>query len=181
MRRVGVYCGSSAGRDPVFRASAEALAGVLLDRGLGLVYGGASVGLMGAVCDAILAGGGEAIGVIPQALMAREVAHRELPDLRVVSSMHERKALMVELADAFVVLPGGIGTLDELFETYTWAGLGLHDKPLGLCNVAGYYDGLVAFLDQVVEHGFLAPEARARLHVDADPAGLLDALAAREP
>ena len=181
MGRVGVYCGSSAGHDPAFRAAAGALAEALLQRGLGLVYGGASVGLMGAVCDAMLAGGGEAIGVIPRALTAREDAHRDLPDLRVVSSMHERKALMVELADAFVVLPGGIGTLDELFETYTWAALGLHDKPLGLCNVGGYFDGLIAFLDHVVEQGFLAPEARGRLHVAGDPAQLLDVLAADRP
>ena len=174
MRRVGVYCGSKAGGDPAFRAAAEKTAQALLARGHGLVYGGASVGLMGAVCDAVLAGGGEAIGVIPRTLTAREVAHRKLPDLRIVDSMHERKALMVELADAFVVLPGGIGTLDELFETYTWAALGLHAKPLGLLNVAGYFDGLLAFLDHVVEQGFLDPAARLRLHVDTDPARLLD-------
>jgi uncharacterized protein (TIGR00730 family) len=181
LRRVCVFTGSSAGADPAYAAAAEELARVAGEAGLGLVYGGASRGLMGVLADAALAAGVEVTGVIPQLLVDREIAHPGVTDLRVVASMHERKALMAELADAFVALPGGAGTLEELFEAYTWSQLGLHAKPCGLLNVRGYYDGLVAFLDHAVAEGFLRPEHRATLLVGVDPAGLLEALAAWEP
>jgi uncharacterized protein (TIGR00730 family) len=177
VRRVCVFSGSSAGGDLAYRAAATDLGHQLADRGIELVYGGASVGLMGAVADAALEGGGHVIGVIPQSLVDREIAHPELGDLRVVDSMHERKALMAQLADAFVALPGGVGTLEELFEVYTWNQLGLHAKPLGLFNVRGYFDGLVRFLDHAVEERFVTPAHRAMLLVDEDLGGLLDGLA----
>lgn len=147
MRRIGVFCGSSVGRRPRYRTEAEALGRALATRRIGLVYGGARVGLMGALADATLAAGGEVIGVIPRALVAKEVAHNGLTELRVVSSMHERKATMVDLADGFIALPGGWGTLEELFEVLTWAQLGLHRKPCGLLNVEEYFRGLLAFCD----------------------------------
>lgn len=181
MRRVCVYCGSSAGGRPEYLAAARELGESLARRGLGLVYGGASVGLMGAVADAALAAGGEAVGVIPEALLARELAHDGLTELHVVASMHERKALMSELADAFVALPGGLGTLEELAETLTWAQLGLHRKPSGLLDVAGYYDALVAFLDHAVREGLLRREHRALLLVADRADELLDRLAGYEP
>jgi uncharacterized protein (TIGR00730 family) len=181
MRRVCVYCGSSPGRDPVYREAAVALVHTLAERGLGVVYGGARVGLMGVVADEALAAGAEVIGVIPQALVEREIAHTGLSDLRVVGSMHERKAQMAELADAFVALPGGLGTLEELFEVATWSQLGLHVKPCGLLNVRGYYDGLAGMLDHAVSERFLRPENRAIVLVESDPAALVDALAAWEP
>src|SRR3954464_8084735 len=155
MRRVCVYCGSSPGSDPAYREAAVALVHALAERGIGVVYGGAHVGLMGVVADEALAGRAQAIGRIPQALVDREIAHTGLDDLRVVGSMHERKAQMAELADAFVALPGGLGTLEELFEVATWSQLGLHDKACGVLNVRGYYDGLAAFLDHAVGEGFL--------------------------
>ena len=151
MKRVCVFSGSSPGADIAYRAAAIDLGHGLVDRGIELVYGGAHVGLMGVLADAALEGGGRVTGVIPQSLVEREIAHPGLSDLRIVDSMHERKALMAELADAFVALPGGIGTLEELFEVYTWNQLGLHAKPLGLFNVRGYFDGLVRFLDHAVE------------------------------
>jgi uncharacterized protein (TIGR00730 family) len=181
MRHLCVFTGSSAGADPAYAAAAEDLARAARSAGLGIVYGGASVGLMGVLADAALAEGSEVIGVIPQALVDREIAHPGVADLRVVASMHDRKALMADLADAFVALPGGAGTLEELFEVYTWSQLGLHAKPCGLLNVRGYYDGLVAFLDHAVAEGFLRPEHRATLLVGSDPAGLLRELAAWEP
>lgn len=181
MRRVCVFCGSSPGRLPDYRAAAEALGRLIAARELGLVYGGASVGLMGAVADACLAAGGEVIGVIPHALAAREVAHQGLADLRVVGSMHERKALMAELSDAFVALPGGIGTFEELFEVWTWTQLGSHGKPCGFLNVAGFYDPLLGFLDTVVEAGFLKPVHRDMLQVADRPEALLDLLADYRP
>ena len=179
--RVCVYCGSSLGADPAYRDAAQRLGRRLAQAGLGLVYGGASVGLMGAVADAALDAGGEVIGVIPQALVDREIAHPGLTDLRVVGSMHERKALMVELADAFVALPGGAGTLDELFETFTWAQLGLHAKPCGLLEVDGYWRELTAFLDRAVAAGFLRAAHREMLLVADDPDALLAAFAAYAP
>ncbi|MBE2314931.1 TIGR00730 family Rossman fold protein [Solirubrobacter sp. CPCC 204708] len=176
MKSVCVYCGSSAGNDPAYLEAARQLAAVLAQRGLRLVYGGASVGLMGAVADTALAHGGEVVGVIPQVLVDREVAHPGLTELHTVADMHERKARMAELSDAFVALPGGIGTLEELIEVYTWSYLGIHDKPLGLVNTNGYYDGLTTFLDHSVTEGFLRPETRAGLKVAADPETLLDEL-----
>lgn len=175
VHRVCVFCGSSPGSDPAFAAAAVELGHVLAERNVGLVYGGASVGLMGRLADAALAAGGEVIGVIPRALVDLEVAHRGLADLRVVGSMHERKALMAELADAFIALPGGLGTLDELFEILTWAQLGLHHKPIGLLDVGGYFNPLLAFLDGAVRARFVAPEHRAMLLRAADPLTLLDA------
>ena len=174
--RICVFCGSSAGRDPRFRESAEGLARTLVARGQGLVFGGGSVGLMGVVADAVLEAGGEAIGVIPHGLAAREVAHRGLADLRVVSSMHARKALMAELADGFVALPGGYGTFEELFEMVTWAQLGIHRKPVGLLNVAGYFDHLARFLDRAVAEGFVTAANRGLVVVEDDPGRLLDRL-----
>jgi uncharacterized protein (TIGR00730 family) len=174
MRRVCVFCGSSTGVRPEYVAAARALGALLAERGIGLVYGGGAVGLMGALADAALAAGGEVIGVIPHALVARELAHNGVGDLRVVATMHERKALMNELADGFVALPGGLGTLEEIFEAWSWAQLGSHTKPCALLNVAGYYDALLAFLDHAVREQFLRPEHRAMLLVDDDPARLLD-------
>ena len=181
LRRICVFCGSSAGGSAAYGAAARALGTLLARRGLGLVYGGASVGLMGAVADAALAGGGEVVGVIPGALAAKEIAHAGLTRLEVVASMHERKARMAELADGFVALPGGMGTLEELSEVLTWAQLGIHDKPCALLDVDGYWRPLVAFLDHAVEERFLRPEHRALLLVEPDAAALLDAFARWSP
>ncbi|MBS1106568.1 MAG: hypothetical protein H6Q91_2070 [Deltaproteobacteria bacterium] len=177
MKRICVFCGSSPGARPSYRAAAERLGAAIAKRGLGLVYGGAHVGLMGAIADAALAQGGEVIGVLPRALEAREVAHRGLTELQVVDSMHERKARMAELSGAFVALPGGIGTLEETFEAWTWTQLGLHAKPCALLDVDGYYAPLQAFLDSAVAERFVRAEHRAMLLVDEDPERLLDALA----
>jgi uncharacterized protein (TIGR00730 family) len=181
MRRVCVYAGSNPGSHPAYTEAARALAAELAERGIGLVYGGGKVGLMGVIADTVLAAGGEAIGVMPQALIDREIGHPRLTELKVVGSMHERKAQMAELADAFIALPGGIGTLEELIEVYTWSQLGIHDKACGVLNVRGYYDGLATFLDHAVQEGFLRAQHRAVLSVAEDPAELLDALAAFEP
>lgn len=181
MRRLCVFCGSSVGARAEYLAAAQTLGRTLAERGVRLVYGGARVGLMGAVADAALASGGEVVGVIPRALEEREIAHTGLSELRVVGSMHERKAVMSDLSDGFVVLPGGLGTLEELFEVWTWAELGVHDKPCGVLDVAGYYAPLIAFLDHGVREGFVRPAQRARLVVDDDPARLLDRLASRGP
>jgi hypothetical protein len=167
-RRVAVYCGSADGADPAYRAEATALGKAIAAAGLGLVYGGANVGLMGAVADAALAGGAEVIGVLPEVLAGREIAHTGLTRLETVSTMHQRKARMVALADAFVVLPGGYGTLDELLEIVTWSQLRLHAKPCILVNTAGYWDGLLSFLDSAVKAGFLKPENRELLQVAAN-------------
>ncbi len=180
LKAVTVFCGSSAGRDAAYARTAEELGRELAASGRTLVYGGGHVGLMGRLADAALAEGGHVIGVIPEALMAREVGHRGLPDLRVVSSMHERKALMAELGDAFIAMPGGFGTLDELFEAVTWAQLGLHAKPIGLLNVAGYFDFLLRFADRSSADGFVRPEHRALLVVDSAPSTLLAGLEAFE-
>ena len=175
MRRLCVFSGSSPGAHPAYAEATAALGRALADAGLGVVYGGASVGLMGTVADAALAAGGEVVGVIPQALVDREIAHPGLSDLRVVGSMHERKALMAELSDGFVALPGGTGTLDELFEVYTWTQLGLHAKPLGLLDVRGYWASLVAFLDHAVAERFVTAEHREMLVVADGPEALLEA------
>lgn len=178
LRNVCVYCGSSAGRDPAYAEAARALGRALVARGLGLVYGGASVGVMGAVADAVLDLGGRAVGVIPEALVRKEIAHGGLTELVVTSSMHERKTRMAELSDAFVALPGGIGTLEEIFEAWTCGQLGLHAKPFGFLNVAGYWDGLVSFLDHAVRERFVREPHRAMLVVSEDPEELLDRFAA---
>jgi uncharacterized protein (TIGR00730 family) len=181
LRSLCVYCGSNFGADPAFADAARALAALLAARGIRVVYGGGKVGLMGVLADTALEHGGEVVGVIPQHLVDREIGHTGLTELRVVGSMHERKALMAELADGFVALPGGIGTLEELIEVYTWSQLGLHRKPLGLLNVAGYYDGLAGFLDHAVQCEFLRPQHRAVLAVEAEGEALLDRLARAEP
>jgi uncharacterized protein (TIGR00730 family) len=181
VRRVCVYAGSNPGNDPAYADAARALAAELNRRGIALVYGGGNVGLMGVLADSMLAAGGEAIGVMPQALIDREIGHPGLTELRVVDSMHERKALMAELADAFVAVPGGIGTLEELIEVYTWSQLGIHDKACGVLNVRGYYDSLAAFLDHAVTEGFLRPQHRAVLTVAGEPVELLDRLAGYTP
>ena len=168
VRRVAVYCGSADGNDPAFRTEAVALGEAIAAAGLGLVYGGANVGLMGAVADAALGGGAEVIGVLPQLLAGHEIAHRGLTRLETVETMHERKARMVALADAFLILPGGYGTLDELLEIITWSQLRIHAKPCVLVNTRGYWDGLLAFLDSIVTAGFLKPENRALLKVGRD-------------
>ncbi len=181
LRRVTVFCGSNPGTDPAFVAAAEALGTELVRRGIGLVYGGGAVGLMGVVADAVLAAGGEVTGVIPQHLWAKEVGHRGLTELLVVDSMHERKLAMADRADAFVALPGGVGTFEELFEVLTWTQLGIHQKPAGVLDVAGFYGPLLGFLDRTVAAGFLRPAHRALLLDATDPADLLDRLAAWRP
>jgi hypothetical protein len=181
VKRVLVFCGSSPGARPEYVEAATALGGLLAARELELVYGGASVGLMGAIADATLAAGGKAIGVIPNRLVQAEVAHAGLTDLRIVETMHERKALMAELSDAVIALPGGTGTLDELFELFTWSQLGLHRMPLGLLNVVGYWDPLLAFLKHAVAERFLRTEHLATLLVSHEPEALLDELAAYQP
>jgi uncharacterized protein (TIGR00730 family) len=171
-----VYCGSRGGEHPSYARAADEIGRRLARQGGRLVYGGGRVGLMGVVADAVLAEGGEVVGVIPQTLMDREVGHPGLTELHVVQTMHERKRLMAERADAFLALPGGIGTFEELFEVWTWRQLGYHDKPVGLLNVQGYYDGLLGFLGQTVAQGFLSPAQHEVLQVGTDPAALLEAL-----
>jgi uncharacterized protein (TIGR00730 family) len=178
IRRVAVYCGSTDGNNPAWRAEAIALGSALAAAGLGMVYGGASVGLMGAVADAALAGGAEVIGVLPDLFASREIAHKRLTTLEMVESMHQRKARMIELADAFVALPGGYGTLEEMLEAVTWAQLRLHAKPCILINTAGYWDGLLGFLDATVAAGFLQPKNRALLRVAASAHEAVKMLAA---
>ena len=165
MKRLAVYCGSSMGVDPAFAGTARALGKAMAERDIGLVYGGGRLGLMGVVADAVLEAGGEAHGVIPQALVDLEVAHTGLTELHLVANMHERKAKMTDLCDAFVAIPGGIGTLDELFEAWSWNALGYHAKPLALLNVHGFWDKLIAFLDDVTASGFMSPARRAQLLV----------------
>jgi uncharacterized protein (TIGR00730 family) len=181
MQRVCVYLGSSPGADPEYATAVVELAEELVRRGLGVVYGGGRAGLMGVLADAAMAAGGEVIGVIPQGVLEREVAHRGLTDLRVVASMHERKQLMADLADGFVAAPGGIGTLEELVEVVTWSQLGIHRKPMGLLDVAGYWGPLHAWLDAAVDARFMRPEHRAVLLSEREPAALLDALASWSP
>jgi uncharacterized protein (TIGR00730 family) len=176
LHTVCVFCGSYEGDRTEYRDAAVALGEELVARGAGLVYGGGRIGLMGVLADAVLAAGGRVTGVIPDHLMTREVAHAGLTDLRVVGSMHERKQLMFELSDAFVALPGGLGTLEELLEISTWAQLGLHRKPIGILDVLGYFDGLVSLLDHAVLSGFLSPRNRGLLLLDLDAAALLDRL-----
>lgn len=181
MRRICVFCGSNPGHDPAYRAAAVALGETLAARGIGVVYGGASVGLMAVVADTALAAGGEVVGVIPQMLVDKEIAHGGLSELHVVSTMHARKAKMAELSDGFVALPGGVGTLEELFEIWTWAQLGSHDKPVGLLDVNGFYAKLEAFLDHVVAEGFLREGHRGMLISATEPGALIDRFAGYTP
>ena len=176
MRRVCVFCGASSGRLPDYGDAARAFGAAAAARGLGIVYGGGRVGLMGAVADAALAGGGEVIGVIPQDLVDRELAHRGLTELHVVGSLHERKALMAELSEAFVALPGGFGTLDELLEQLTWSQLGLHEKPIGLYDVEEYWRPLIALARHATEEGFVRESDLGAIAVGTDAVGLLDRL-----
>ena len=175
MRRVGVFCGATAGRDPAHAAAARDLGTLLAERGIGLVTGGGRVGLMGVVADAALDAGGEVLGVIPRMLVDRELAHPGLTQLVVVESLAERKAEIVDLSDAFVALPGGIGTLDELAEVLSWAQLGLHAKPTGLLDAAGYWSPLLAWLDLAVAEGYVTEAHRGAIVVAEEPAALLDA------
>lgn len=181
MKRICVFCGSNSGSMPQYREAARNLGRVLLAQKLGLVYGGTDVGTMGEIANTVLAGGGEVIGVIPKVVMGKEIAHTGLTQLRVVSSLHARKARMVELADGFISLPGAFGTLDEFFEVLTWAQLGLHAKPCGVLNVEGFFDALIAQLDHAVAHGFLRTEHRALVLVDEDPVLLLERFRAYVP
>jgi uncharacterized protein (TIGR00730 family) len=175
--RICVYLGSSPGRSPIYRETAERVGTLLAERGIGLVYGGGTVGLMGVIADAVCAAGGEVIGVIPEALRAREHDHQGITELHVVKTMHERKALMAKFADGFLCLPGGIGTLEEIFEAWCWSQLGYHEKPCGLLNVNGFYTPMSSFIDSVVEEGFLQPRHRAMLLIEKEPEVLLDRMA----
>jgi hypothetical protein len=181
MKNICVYCGSSPGRLAAYADGARALAQALVERDMGLVYGGASIGLMGLIADTVLRLGGRAVGVIPQALARKEVAHKGLTELHITHTMHERKTLMAELSDGFIAMPGGIGTFEELFEIWTWAQLGIHAKPVGLLNVAGYYDALTAFLDHATQEQFLKPQHRSVLIVAPEPNALLDRFASHQP
>ena len=176
MRRVCVFCGSSSGSRRTFADAARALGAALVRHGLGLVYGGGNIGLMGILADAVLAEGGEVIGVIPQALVDKELAHHGVTELRIVRSMHERKALMADLSDAFIAMPGGYGTLDEFCEIITWAQLGLHTKPCGLLNVGGFYDPFLAQIDHATQARFIRPEHRSLILVEDQPDLLIQRL-----
>lgn len=181
LRRLAVYCGSATPRDPLYAQAARATGAQLAQRGIGLVYGGGRVGLMGVLADAALAAGGEVIGVIPDALMTAEVAHRGLTHLHVVPDMHARKALFTTLSDGFIALPGGVGTMDELWEAISWAQLGYHDKPVGLLNAGGFFDQLLAFNAHMIDTGFIRPAHADILIARDNLTDLLDAMARREP
>ena len=174
LKRICVFCGSSTGLSPVFRETAKAVGQLLAEKRIGVVYGGGQVGLMGAVADAALEAGGEVIGVIPKSLFEKEIAHAGLRQLCVVSSMHERKALMADLSDAFIALPGGFGTFEEFLEVVTWSQLGIHRKPCGLLNVSGFFDALLSLCDHAVDNGFIRDVDRALVISDSDPIGLID-------
>ncbi|MEP7007139.1 MAG: TIGR00730 family Rossman fold protein [Sphingomonas bacterium] len=181
MNRLAVYCGSASPADPVYIESARAVGRTLAERGIGVVYGGGRLGLMGAIADSALEAGGEVIGIIPQALVAAEVAHRGLTELHVVDTMHQRKQAFTDLSDGFVNLPGGTGTMDELWEALSWAQIGYHAKPVGLLNVAGYYDHLIAFYAKMGEVGFLRPQHQGILIIDNELDGLLAKMAGHVP
>lgn len=181
MTRLAVYCGSSPGADPAYAAAARALGAEMAARGIGLVFGGGHVGLMGAIADAVLEAGGEVIGVIPEALRDKELAHQGCTELHVVSTMHERKSLMADFAKGFIAMPGGFGTFDEMFEMLTWGQLGYHTRPCGFLNVAGYYDALFAFLDSCVEAKFVTRAHREMIITATGPGELLDGMAAFQP
>ncbi len=179
--RVCVFCGSSPGSKPEYVLKARELGRAMAEKHVGLVYGGAKIGVMGAVASAMMEAKGEVIGVIPRDLVSREVAYREITDLRVVNSMHERKALMAELSDGFIALPGGLGTIEEFFEVLTWAQLGIHKKPCGLLNAAGYYDKMIEFIDHAVQEQFIGPAGRSLVLVDDDPEALLKKFEGYQP
>ncbi len=181
MKRICVFCGSSPGARPEYRQAARQLAYTLASKQIGLVYGGGSVGVMGEIARTVLDEGGEVIGVIPKALAKKKVAFTELPDLRVVGSMHERKALMAELADGFIALPGGLGTIEEFFEVLTWAQLGIHSKPCGLLNVGQYYDKLISFLDHTVSEQFVEGAHRSMVLIAGSPEALLEQFETYQP
>jgi uncharacterized protein (TIGR00730 family) len=181
MRSVCVFCGSSTGSRPEYAEAARRTGAALAARRLDLVYGAGNIGLMGVLADAALAGGGRVVGVIPHALLARELAHQGLSELHVVETMHQRKMLMADRSDAFVALPGGFGTLDELFEILTWAQLGIHAKPIGLLNVGGFFDTLLGWVRHAAAEGFIRQQHLALLNVSTDPEGLLDLLMRHEP
>ena len=181
MKHICVFCGSNQGAKPGYKAAAQALGQALVKRGLGLVYGGGNVGLMGTIADTVLSVGGTAIGVIPQALVDKELAHQGLTQLHIVDSMHERKALMAELSDGFIALPGGFGTFEEFCEVLTWAQLGFHQKPCGLLNIDGYYSPLIAMFDHATNEQFVRPPHRSLVLEAQDPDRLLDKLASYEP
>lgn len=173
MKRVCVFCGSSPGARPEYVIAAQALGRALAGKKIGLVYGGAKVGMMGAIATAMVDAGGEVTGVMPRSLVAKEVAFTGLVDLRIVETMHERKAMMAELSDGFIAMPGGLGTIEEFFEVMTWAQLGMHKKPCGLLNVGGYYDPLASFIDHATEQQFISPAGRSLMLIDESPEGLL--------
>jgi uncharacterized protein (TIGR00730 family) len=181
IHRLAIFCGSNSGARPDYVEATRSLGRLLAERGIGIVYGGSSVGLMAVLADTMLDELGDVIGVIPRMLVEREVANKALTDLRIVESMHQRKALMAELADGFIALPGGIGTLEEFFEIWTWAQLGMHDKPCGLLNVAGYFDPLLEFLDRAVAEKFVREVHRKMVIVESDPVALLSRFEAYEP
>lgn len=178
MKRLCVFCGSNIGTREIYKTTARALGAEMARRDIGLVYGGGNVGLMGVIADAILDADGQAIGIIPAHLVSKEIEHKRLTDLRVVNSMHERKAMMADLADGFVALPGGFGTYDEFCEVVTWAQLGLHSKPCAILNLDGFYDPLLAMFDHAAAEGFIRPAHRAMILVASDPAALLDQMQA---
>jgi uncharacterized protein (TIGR00730 family) len=178
MKSLCVFCGSSAGRDEAYVETARQLGRLLAERGITLVYGGGAIGLMGACAEACLAAGGKVVGIIPEHLMRMEVGSLDLTELHVVKTMHERKAMMAELSDGFIVLPGGVGTMEEFFEVWTWGQLGIHRKPFGVLNVKGYYDALFSFIATMVEEGFLKVQQAAMTQLSEDPEQLLEALAA---
>lgn len=181
MKSICIYCGSNPGRQEAYSGAARDLARSLVSRNLKLVYGGASVGIMGLIADTVLELGGQAVGVIPEALVRKEVAHPNLSELHVTQSMHERKTLMAELSDGFIAMPGGIGTLEEIFEIWTWAQLGFHEKPCGLLNVEGYFDSLTTFLDHAVAEQFVKKTHRSMLIVDSAPETMLERFSRYEP
>ncbi len=180
MNRICVFCGSKTGNSPLFLEAAVQLGRVLAERGLELVYGGASIGLMGAVADSVMAGGGKVVGVIPEAMASKEVAHDGLTEMHVVSSMHERKSMMARLADAFVALPGGFGSFEELLEMITWAQLGIHRKPVGILNVSGYYDPLIQLFEGAIEAGFIKSRNRQLYVIEREADRLLQTLLAHK-
>lgn len=181
MQAIGIFCGSSAGVLPAYAEMARETGRLLAKSGIALVYGGGHVGLMGAVADAALEAGGKVIGVMPRSLVEREIAHKRLSELHVVDSMHERKALMADLSDGFITLPGGAGTFEECFEQWTWAQLGIHDKPCGILNVSGYFDPLCAMIARMTEEGFMKPEYRDMLVIATDPQTILQQFAHYQP
>ncbi len=181
MKRICVFCGSKVGSSGLYCEAAQQLGRLMVGRGLGLVYGGGSVGLMGVIANTVLAAGGEVIGVIPEMLATKELLHEGVRQMHVMASMHSRKARMAELADAFIAMPGGFGTFEELLEMITWSQLGIHRKPVGLLNVAGYYDSLIQFVDHAIAEGFIKEKHRQLIVIADEPAPLLDLILSHKP